>query len=122
MRRLPSRLATVAAALLVAACRGEPIRHELSKVYGETYVEYESEDSTHLLVAFPNSPFAERPDTTRAATARKVAEYVRDHFPRYKKLDKVTVEFLTRKETERLWRNIAARYTFTHAELGEPRP
>ena len=122
MRRFLPCVIAFAAALLVAACRGEPIRNELSKVYGDTYIAYENEDSTNLLVAFPNSPFAERPDSARRVTARKVAEYVRDHFARYKKLDKVTVEFLTRKESERLWVNIAARYVFTRTELGEPRP
>lgn len=50
------------------------------------------------------------------------AEYVRDHYLAYKTLDKVTVEFLTKKETEAGWKHAAARYAFTRAELGEPAP
>jgi hypothetical protein len=94
---------------------------ELGKTYGIANVTYETADSTRLRVSFFNSPFAERPDSARAGTARKVAEHVRDHFPRYKALDKVTVEFLTRKETEAGGKNVAARYSFSRAALGDPR-
>ena len=97
------------------------IADELSKSYGFANVYYESADSTHLWVSFPNSAFADRADSARVGTARKVAEYVRDHHPRYKALDKVTVEFQSRKEYEAGGKHVAARYPFTRAALGEPR-
>lgn len=78
-------------------------------------------DSTHLRDSFFNSPLAERPDSARAGTARKVAEYVRDRYPRYKALDKVTVGFMSAKETRPGAKNVAARYRFSHLELGDPR-
>ena len=120
MRRI-HLLPVLCLALALAGCGDNGrLANELSKSYGIANVYYENADSTHLRVAFPTSPFAELADSARAGTARKVAEYVRDHFPRYKALDKVTVEFMTRKETEAGGKNVAARYPFARAELGEP--
>ena len=108
--------------LVLAGCGDNGrLADELGKSYGIANVYYETADSTRLRVSFFDSPFAERPDSARAGTARKVAEYVRDHYPRYKALDKVTVEFMTKKETYAGGKNVAARYPFSRVELGEPR-
>jgi hypothetical protein len=62
---------------LAAACLDEgrrTLEHELSDRYGEAYVGGPDSISANLPVLFPASPFAERPDSARRATARKVAE------------------------------------------------
>jgi hypothetical protein len=70
---------------------------------------------------FPGTAFAERADGERRRTARKVGEYVRDHYPRYKALDKVIVELVSKKEMAAdTLKHVAASYTFTRAELGPP--
>lgn len=115
-------LSALALSLALAGCGDNGrLAEELGKSYGPANVYYETADSTHLRVSFFNSPFAERPDSARAGTARKIAEYVRDHYPRYKTLDKVTVEFMTAKETQAGAKNAAARHSFSHAALGDPR-
>ena len=43
---------------------------------------------------------------------------MRDHYPRYKTVNKVTVQFLTNKETVAdTLKHAPASYTFTRAEL-----
>jgi len=124
------RLLRPALALLVLlalpACRDEgrqQLSNELSERYGTAIVGARDSLANALVVAFPSSPFADRVDAERRGTARKVAEYVRDHYPAYKGIDKVTVEFLTKKEmVADTLRHIGASYTFTRAELGPPRP
>jgi hypothetical protein len=104
-----------------AACRDGGLESALSERYGPAIVDFAPASSRDLRVTFLDSPFAERVDAERRKTARKVAEYVRDHYLGYKGLDKVTVLFATRKETLAM-KHIAASYTFTRAELGSPPP
>ena len=122
-RRL--RLGLVALAFAVAACRDEgrsQLEHELSERYGLVIVGASDSLANDMVVMFPSSPFADRTDAERRGTARKVAEYVRDHYPAYKGIDKVTVAFLTKKEmaADTLLKHVAASYTFTRVELGSP--
>jgi hypothetical protein len=117
LRRL--RLPVLVLVLALGACGEEGrLADALGKDYGPAVVTFATPDSTHLQVVFFDSPFADRPEPERAGTARKVAEYVRDHYPRYKALDKVTVAFMTRKEGEAGGKQAAARHTFSRAELG----
>jgi hypothetical protein len=118
-------LPVLALVLALGACKGEEHRLErgLSEVYGEAFVSFPTTDSTTLLVMFPGTAFAGRADAERRGTARKVGEYVRDHYPRYKVLNKVIVEFVSKKEMAAdTLKHVAARYTFTRAELGPPPP
>ena len=123
-RRL--RLGLVALAFAVAACRDEgrsQLEHELSERYGMVIVGASDSLANDMVVMFPSSPFADRPDAERRGTARKVAEYERDHDPAYKGIDKVTVAFLTKKETVvDTLKHVAASYTFTRAELAASGP
>lgn len=116
--RLPVRFFLLT--LVLAGCSDADARleQELTPIYGSVIVTEEAHD---LSVSFLNSPFAGRPDADRRKTARKVAEHVRDHDPRFKTMDKVIVGFMTRKETETsAFRRIVASYTFTRAELEGP--
>jgi len=112
--------------LALPACRDEgrgQLENELNARYGMVIVGASDSLANDLVVMFPSSPFADRTDAERRGTARKVAEYVRDHYPNYKGIDKVTVAFLTKKETvDDTLKHVAASYTFTRAELGSPQP
>lgn len=117
MRRPILRRLAVVAALALAACNEDGIGTALADTYGPCWVD--RSDDGHLEVVFMDSPFASRPEAERAATARKVALYVRDHDPHYKGVKDVQVAFQTKKETAaNEFKHIAATYTFTHDELG----
>jgi hypothetical protein len=122
-RRL--RLPLLALLLALGACmREEPrLERELGKVYGEAFVGFATSDSTTMVVTFLGSPFAERADADRRVTARKIGGFVRDHYSRYKTLDKIVVEFVSKKEIAAdTLKHVAARYAFSRAELGRPQP
>jgi hypothetical protein len=119
-------LMAFALALTLAACRDEgrsQLENELGERYGMVIVGASDSLANDLVVMFPSSPFADRTDAERRGTARKVADYVRDHYPGYKGIDKVTVAFLTPKETvAETLKHVGASYTFTRAQLGPPPP
>src|SRR5215213_4521962 len=120
----PSRLllwlTLLALVLVVPACMDtRALRDELSAEYGRAYVGFTTQERDAMEVIFLASPFVERSDAERRTTARKVAEHVRDHYERYKTLNKVIVQFTPRKEItpDMSMDDAAARYTFTRAEL-----
>ena len=117
-------LPVLALALAVPACMDtRQLDDDLTRDYGPVDIHCATSDQRVLRVTFLSSPFADRGDAERRMTARKVAEYVRDHYPRYKSLNKVMVGFQTKKETaaDTLYQARAAvSYSFTRAELGPP--
>ena len=124
-RRL--RLPVLALSLVLGACRDKSeertLETELSKVYGSAFATLDTTGVPTLRVTFLSSPFAEWSAAERRPTARKVAGVVRDRYPRYKALDRVVVDFPTKKELAAdTLGHIAASDTFTRAELGPPRP
>jgi hypothetical protein len=119
LRRLSLPLLALAALAFAAACGTADLETSLSDTYGKCLVHPMGSD---LVVTFLSSPFAERAEEARERTARKVAEHVRDHYPPYKGLDKVIVEFQTPKETAAAsLAPAAARYVYTRADLEPPR-
>ncbi len=73
----------------------------------------------HLSVLFQDSTTANLAEVERAAFARRVAEFVRDHYAGYDKLANVSIGF---SQTKRLGPLTSTRtetpYSFPHAELG----
>lgn len=117
MPRNPRPLGSIVLPLVLcmAGCRDSGL-----SLYGECVVGGRNYGK-HMEVSCHNSPFAERPDRERAVTARKVAEYVRDHHVSYGNAQDLTVTFWSKKETAKGdFKHPRARYTFTRAELGEP--
>lgn len=111
--------------LMLSACVDADdggVSEALSRDYGSCSTS--SADPGHLTVTCRDSPFAARPNAERKKTARKIAEYVRDHHPKYKGVEDVTVAVLDKKEPEPVLdvRNLTNTYTFTAAELGPPSP
>lgn len=73
----------------------------------------------HLSVLFQDSTTATLPETERAAFARRVAEFVRDHYRDYDRISEVSVGF---SQTKRLGPLTSTRtdvpYSFSRTELG----
>jgi hypothetical protein len=128
MSRLSHRLSRtfvvgVASLLFAAGCRDivELLRLSVGvkKEFGQQ-ARVELFNRRHLIIRLENSPLAGRPD--EAKVARRVAEFARDHFPRYRQLDDVQVVFEARRHYGPVGYARGTRgYTFTRAELGEPR-
>ena len=79
-------------------------------------------NSAYLTVTFTNSPVAEASETDQAAFARRVAEYVRDHYARYAQLQSTRVGFSTVKGIGVRFTSTRIPYQFTPSELGPPQP
>ena len=94
------------------------VSRELSNRYGpcSAFVD----QPRHMAVECDDSPFAARPTAEGEVTARKIAESVRAHHPKYKGAADVTVAFRDRKETDASTplKKVKARYLFTAADLG----
>lgn len=77
---------------------------------------------TVMTVLFGDSAHVDLPDSDRAAFARDVAEYVRDHYPDYPSLASITVGFSSTQDygVVHVTRNQAP-YSFSREELGPPR-
>ena len=76
----------------------------------------------HLSVTFyDDSASAVRPTLDRGRLARRVADYVRDHYPGYSDVQTVSVLFATRKISGPLTvTETTGDYTFTRSELDTP--
>jgi len=73
----------------------------------------------HLSVVLEDSTTSNLPATERAPFARRVAEFVRDHYASYDKVADISIGF---SQTKRLGPLTSTRtetpYSFSHAELG----
>ena len=80
-------------------------------------------NSAYLTVTFSNSTAADLPEVERAAFARRVAEYVRDHYAAYDKLQSIQVGFSSVRGGGVVHvTSTQIPYRFTPSELGAPKP
>ncbi len=79
-------------------------------------------NSAYLTVTFSNAPIADQPEPEQAAFARRVAEYVRDHYARYDQLQSIQVGFASVKGVGITFTRTRLPYRFTPSELGPPQP
>src|SRR5213593_2886052 len=79
--------------------------------------------SSHALtVTFANSTRATAPDSVKAAFARQVAEYVRDHYAHYSSLELIIVGFSKVSQTGPVTVTRGeASFQFTPQDLGAPK-
>jgi hypothetical protein len=121
MRRLTHRAVSALLPLVVLAACNTKVSFGLgTDQFGDCLVGEQA--ARRMMVICQNPQIAGRADAERKTTARKVAEYVRDHDDKYKGLDDVTVMFLGKKEvSDKEIESRVPRYTFTTAELGKPR-
>jgi hypothetical protein len=118
-RALP--FVAIAALVLVAACGGLVDLMRLSSGINHNFgLNSVNLSNGHLLtVTMKNSPAAGRPDEAR--TARRVAEYVRDHYPGFGRLQYVVVAFEQTRQTGPVGYTAGpGSYTFSPGQLGEP--
>ena len=77
--------------------------------------------NTTITVLFQNSPVAQAPDSEQAALARRVGEYVRDHYSRYAQLQSIDVGFSSVKGGGFVrMTQTRVPFRFTPRDLGEP--
>ena len=123
-RLLPIRpLLLLALALSAAACRDVAQLMAVSAGIGTHFevkdVSANLSNHTHLTLVFSNARVADDPEPVRAAMARQVAEYVRDHYAGYSRLRQITIEFNSvRSGGVVTLTQPKGSYSFTPAELG----
>lgn len=118
--RLAIPLFALAAVLLAAGCGDIAdlmrLSSGLTKEFGPASLN--QTDDGHLTVSLTNSP----PAADEEQTARRVAEYVRDHYRSYGTLVDVTVDFQTHRQVGPVgYTRANGSYTFTRADLGTSR-
>jgi hypothetical protein len=114
-------LIAIAGLMLTTACGGLVDLMRLSSGINHDFGQNSVNLSNgHLLtVTMKNSTAAGRPDEAR--TARRVAEYVRDHYPGFERLQYVVVAFEQTRQTGPVGYTAGqGSYTFSPGQLGEP--
>lgn len=116
-------LLTLAAALGCADLKDIiTLQRGLSHEFQTSAISINLNNSRYLTVTFTNSPTADLPEPEQAAFARRVAEYVRDHYARYEQLQSIQVGFSSVKGVGITFTSTRIPYRFTPSELGPPLP
>jgi hypothetical protein len=93
----------------------------LAREFQTSAISVNINNSVHLTVMFSNSPAADLPDVEQAAFARRVAEYVRDHYTSYRRLQTISIGFATVRGVGAVrFTRSRVPYRFTPQELGPP--
>ena len=71
----------------------QTLQTSLIRTFREPNVSVNVNNTHYMTVIFVNSSHADQSGERRAAFARTVAEYVRDHYPRYSELASIAVGF-----------------------------
>ena len=130
--RTPLRPSVLGAALLLTAgCFGFggdagkffsdllSLQQGIVQQFGDSDIGINRNTSGLLTVTFTNSHFAALPDSAQAAEARKVAEYVRDHYPEYGGLTQVSIALRSQQGGGGFSVSTSnVPYSWTTAELG----
>lgn len=119
-------LTALVAATLALACADlrdmMTLQQGLVREFNETGININVNNRAHLTVTFSNSAAADLSDAKRAAFARRVAEYVRDHYAPYSTLETIAVGFSTVTKTGPItYTNTMVPYRFTPRDLGQPK-
>lgn len=97
------------------------LQMELSREFKTRAISIDLNNNRYLTVTFQNSPFANLPTMERQARARDVAVFVRDHYPGYTHLERVSVGFAIQRKAGMLTvTQSEVPYTFTTTDLGQP--
>lgn len=123
--RSPTMPILLALTLSVAACGGFgdmiALQRGLAHEFGTDAIGINVSNNSVLTVTFANTPAATLPDSDRAAFARRVAEYVRDHYPEYPTLAEINVGFSQVHSAGIVTvTNTNVPYTFPTKALGAP--
>lgn len=119
------RLAAVLPLLLVAGACGElsgliAFGNEFRSHFQLNAVDVKRSDA-ELALTVGDERFRSMTDAERAAVARRMAEYVRDHYEGYPRVDAVTLRFAhTRRVAIATTTTTTRVHRFTRADLGPP--
>ena len=124
---MPSRIALTTVVALASSLACADFKEMLSLQQGlvqefQTSAISININSDNLTIVFSNSPNANLPEEERAAFARRVGEYVRDHYAGYDHLQRIQVGFASVKGTAGFRiTNTQVPYQFSPGELGPPK-
>jgi hypothetical protein len=97
------------------------LQHGLVARFNEAGISINLHNHQNLSVVFVNSKLAELPDSERAATAREVAQFVRDHYSGYRSLTSIAVGFRQAMKVGMVsFSATKLSYTYSTADLGPP--
>ncbi len=98
------------------------LQQGLAREFQTSAISVNLNNSAYLTVTFSNAPIADQPEAEQAAFARRVAEYVRDHYAHYAQLQSIQVGFASVKGVGITFTRTRVPYRFTPSELGPPQP
>jgi hypothetical protein len=124
--RLASRVIGIAGIGAVLACADLKdifsLQRGLAQEFHTNAINVTLSNSSYLTILFTNSPSAALPDSERAVFARRVAEFVRDHYPKYEQLTSIDVGFAAVHGAAGIsFSKTDVPYRFTPAQLGPPK-
>ncbi len=96
------------------------LQRDLSHEFQTSAINVTINNSAYLTIVFTNSPVADLSEPEQSAFARRVAEYVRDHYARYDQLRSIDVGFASVKGVGVTFTRTRIPYRFTPGELGPP--
>jgi hypothetical protein len=96
------------------------LQQGLAREFETSAINVNVNNSAYLTVTFSNAPIADQPEAEQAAFARRVAEYVRDHYAHYDQLQSIQVGFASVKGVGITFTRTRVPYRFTPSELGPP--
>ncbi|SRR6266568_2227411 len=97
------------------------LQQGLAREFHTSAINVSLNNSAYLTVVFSNSPVADWSEGEQSAFARRVAEYVRDHYAHYDQLQSIQVGFASVKGVGITVSSTRIPYRFTPSELGPPR-
>ena len=100
-------IALICTMLITTACATEffqdiqdltPLRDQLIQAYHEDAVNLEIQNGHIVGVSFINSAFKDLPKTEKEGKARKIAQFVKEHYIAIGKVDRIWVAFVIHKD------------------------
>ena len=97
------------------------LQQGLAREFQTSGISVNLNNSAYLTVVFSNSSIADSSEAAQSAFARRVAEYVRDHYAHYDQLQSIQVGFASVKGVGITFTSTRIPYRFTPSDLGPPR-
>jgi len=98
------------------------LQHSLAQEFQTEAISININNSVNMTILFSNSPVAQSSDSEQSVFARRVGEFVRDHYPKYDELQTIAVGFSSVRGTGAFHiTNTRVPFRFTPQDLGPPR-
>ena len=97
------------------------LQHSLAQQFQTEAISININNSVNMTILFSNSPVAQSSDSEQSVFARRVGEFVRDHYPKYDALQTIAVGFSSVRGTGAFHiTNTRVPFRFTPQDLGPP--